>query len=522
MTNSTPSPPAGSLEHFAALTPDASAIVEGGESLNYREWNDRANRLANALAAAGIKAGDAVGVRSQIRAEWFVLNQALAKLGASQVAVNWRLTPPEARYIMEDSRACAIVYDDEDPSALANGWTSLELKLVMTMQSARADGVVRYGDFLAAGSPEPRIAAGPAPIVIYTSGTTGKPKGVVPDPKKLVERAREVAEYLYDVATSVPMERGARVLLTMPLHHGAGPAIARGCHSTGGSLYLLRKFDAEEALRIIAEHRITNWTGVPTMILRIAALSEQVRRRYDVSSLEALQVGAAPVSYALKEWIISNFGEGRLYEGYGATETGMVSVMPPGMQRAKPGSCGRLYRHVQVKIVDEHNHELPPGATGEILVRTPVTIDRYLNRDPLGPDTYDREGFFRVGDMGRLDADGYLYITDRKKDMIIAGGVNIYPAEIEAVLVKHPAIRDAAVIGVPHPELGEQVKAICEPVPGARVSAQEVIDFSAAELAPYKRPRSVDFVDELPRNPTGKVLKNELRARYWEGAGRRI
>ena len=159
MTNSIASPPAASLEHFAAQTPDASAIVEAGEALTYREWNNRANRLANALAAAGIKAGDAVGVRSQIRTEWFIVNQALAKLGASQVAVNWRLTPPEARYIMEDSRACAIVYDDEDPSALANGWTSLELKLVMTMQPARAHGVVRYADFLAAGSPEPRITA---------------------------------------------------------------------------------------------------------------------------------------------------------------------------------------------------------------------------------------------------------------------------------------------------------------------------------------------------------------------------
>jgi long-chain acyl-CoA synthetase len=311
-------------------------------------------------------------------------------------------------------------------------------------------------------------------------------------------------------------------MLTMPLHHGAGPAVARACHAVGGTVYLLRKFDAEEALRIISEHRITHWTAVPTMLLRIAALPADTLRRYDVSSIKAINVGAAPVPYALKEWTISYFGDHRLHEGYGATEVGMVTAMPPDLHRRKPGSSGRLHKHVQVRIVDEHNRELVRGQIGEILVKTPVTIDRYLNRDPLGPDTYDAEGFFRVGDMGYVDEDGFLYITDRKKDMIIAGGVNIYPAEIEAVLVKHPAIRDAAVIGIPHPEFGEQVKAVCELVPGARVTEREVIEFTAAELAPYKRPRSVDFIGELPRNPTGKVMKTELRAPYWEKTGRKI
>ena len=512
----------GSLEHFAAETPDAIAIVDGETSLSYGDWNERANRMADSMAAAGIARGDIVGVRSQIRTEWFIVNQALAKLGSRQVAVNWRLTPVEARYIMEDSRACAIVYDDDDPAVLARDWNGLPLKLVMTTQRNRVPNVARFDEMLASGSPKPRIAAAPAPIIIYTSGTTGKPKGVAPDPAKLAQRAREVAEYMADMQSAGLAGASSRSLLTMPLHHGAGPAIARGCHGVGGTLHLLRKFDPERALQIISQHRITTWTAVPTMLLRMASLPPEVLAKYDVSSIKAITVGAAPVSYALKEWVMSYFGSHCLFEGYGATEFGMVTVMPPEMQRAKPGSCGRLYKHVHVRIVDENSRELPRGSTGEILVKTPIAIDRYLNRDPLGPDTYDAEGFFRSGDMGYLDEDGYLYITDRKKDMIIAGGVNIYPAEIEAALVKHPKIRDAAVFGIPHPEFGEQVKAICEPVPGADVTAAEIIEFASTELAPYKRPRSVEFVEELPRNPTGKVLKNELRAPYWEGAGRKI
>jgi len=257
------------------------------------------------------------------------------------------------------------------------------------------------------------------------------------------------------------------------------------------------------------------------MLKRIAGLPQEVLAKYDVSSIRALSVGAAPVPYSLKEWVFGYFGE-CLSEGYGSTETGMVTRLSVDEQRAKPGSSGLPYKHVVIEVRDDRGSCLPPGTVGEIWVRTPTTLGAYLNTGTLDGESLDERGFFRVGDVGYLDAEGYLYITDRAKDMIISGGVNIYPAEIEKVLLAHPAMQDVAVIGIPDDEFGEQVKAICELKPGRQADASALAGFASAQLASYKRPRSFDFVAELPRNTMGKILKRELRAPYWRDRERKV
>jgi long-chain acyl-CoA synthetase len=258
------------------------------------------------------------------------------------------------------------------------------------------------------------------------------------------------------------------------------------------------------------------------MYKRIAGLPRDTLGSYDVSSIRAMSVGAAPVPFSLKKWIIEYFGPGRISEGYGATEVGMISHLPPEMQTAKPGSSGRPHKHVDISIRDENGSAFPAGQVGEIWVRTPTTIQQYLNAKPLGPDVLDADGFFRVGDVGMLDEDGYLFITDRAKDMIIAGGVNIYPAEIEAAILLHPAIQDVAVIGIPDEEFGEQVKAFCELKPGSSVDETSLMAHCRESLASYKRPKTIEFMRELPRNTMGKLLKRELREPYWKGRERNV
>jgi long-chain acyl-CoA synthetase len=234
-----------------------------------------------------------------------------------------------------------------------------------------------------------------------------------------------------------------------------------------------------------------------------------------------LGVGAAPVPYSLKEWIIAHFGP-VLGEGYGATETGMLTALAPEMQTLKPGSSGLPHAHVHIAIRDDRGEDLPAGEEGEIWVKTPMVIKGYLNAQPLDGDTLDARGYFRTGDVGRLDADGYLFITDRAKDMIVSGGVNIYPAEIEAAIIRHPAVQDVAVIGVPDEEFGEQVKAFCELKPGHAADEAEILAYCRDILASYKRPRSIHIVAELPRNTMGKLLKRELRDPYWKGRERNV
>ena len=505
----------GSPEYWARHTPDAVAVVKGDRTVTYGEWNDQANRVADALAEAGLAAGDRIGMRFRIDIPWFIVQRALQKLGVAQVSVNWKLTPDEALYILKDSGARGLACDDADVSK----WRELDTGLLITVGQEPGSAGHRLEDLLEDGAPHPRFGPLRPSLVLYTSGTTGAPKGVPP-----VDRASADPQRLLRYGASVgkvpPTPDQAQVLMSLPVHHGAGPAAATSACAKGGTAILLDPFDAEEALRLIDEHRVQVWTAVPTMCLRIQALPEAVLDRHDLSSITALNVGAAAVPFSLKTWIMERLGP-VLWEAYGCSEAGMISFISPEDQLAKPGSSGRPYDGVRIDIIDEDWNRLPAGATGEIAVNTPVVLKNYLGRDALGEDTV-RDGFYRTGDVGHIDEDGHLFITDRIKDMIVAGGVNVYPAEVEKAILEHPAVVDCAVIGIPHEDFGEQPLAFIVPAPGKTVNTGEMAAFLKERLASFKLPRVFEFVEELPTNPMGKVLKQELRRPYWEGRDRRV
>jgi long-chain acyl-CoA synthetase len=512
----------GSLEFWAGVRPDAPAVIEGDRVLTWKGWNDEADRLAQGLRSRGLGLGDILVTRMQIRAEWPIVAAAAGKLGCRILGLNWRLTPAETRYVLTNSGAHAILLDDADPGALAGAFADLGLKFAASIDAA-APGFIAYADLTRQAPDAPFIAIGHPPLILYTSGTTGLPKGVIMGRGRGEDPAarREAAEYQRSVAASRPQVPGDVVLITLPMHHGAGPGSVWGAAARGNTMVFLRRFDPEEALRLIEEHKVTVWTGVPTMFKRLAALPPDVFDRHDVSSIRMLGVGAAPVPQSLKQWIAEHFGP-CLGEGYGATETGMITALSPEMQDLKSGSSGLPHDHVRISIRDGSGKELSAGQEGEIWVRTPMVIRAYLNAPPLDGETIDTAGYFRTGDIGRLDDEGYLFITDRAKDMIVSGGVNIYPAEIEAALLGHPAVQDAAVIGIPDEEFGEQVKAFVELKPGRAAAPEDILADAAHRLASYKRPRTIDIVAELPRNTMGKLLKRELREPFWKGRERNV
>jgi long-chain acyl-CoA synthetase len=506
-----------SLEHWAAVQPDTVAVVAGDRILTYGQWNDQADRLADALSQHGLGPGDRIGMRFRLDLPWFVLQRALQKIGVAQVAVNWKLTPPEAEYILRDSDARGLACDDADPSA----WADYDVGVLLTAGHGADGPGFRIEDLVAEGEPVARFGAPGSSLVLYTSGTTGRPKGVPPrDPTTHPDPAR-LQRYMASVGGVPPYPDHAQVLLTLPVHHGLGPGVVAHTTRVGGTVVLLDPFDAESAVRLIDEHRVECWYAVPTMLLRIKALPDGVLDRYDLSSLSAIGTAGAPVPQSLKEWIIERIGPDVLWEMYGASEAGMLTYITPADHLAKPGSSGRPYDEVEVAIIDDQWNRLPAGATGEIAVNTPSVLTGYLGRDPLGDDTV-RDGFYRTGDVGHVDDDGYLFITDRVKDMIVAGGVNIYPAEIEVAILDHPDVESCAVIGIPHDDFGEQPMAFVVPRPGRTLTPDEVLSFLDGRLAGYKKPRRIEVLDALPTSPMGKVLKTELRQPFWEGRERNV
>lgn len=503
-------------EVWTAEDPDRHAVVDGSRVLTYGEWNHRADQLADALAGIAPGAGAAAVILHQ-RFEWFVINLALAKLGWEHIAVPWNETAAARASMVRACGARLVFAEGDDLAELAD---LLAPHGIRTYDCGPVDrGVPKFAELIVDPAPTARRSRRTASFVKFTSGTTGRPRGVRRLPacseRERSNRAESAKGALAFVGTDVKISYDRhRALLTMPLHHGAGPRGARICHAEGGTCYLLDRYDPVRVLEIIDRERITHWTTVPTMLQRIRDLPEEVLRRYDVSSVRMIAVGSAPSPMALKRWALSYFGPA-LFEGYGASELGLVTLMPPDGHERRPGSCGRLRPHVSVRVVGPDGQPVPPGEVGELLIRTPLSITDYLGEHAQGESRATADGYFRIGDYGRLDEDGYLYITGRAKDMVVRGGVNIFPAEIEDVLAGHPDVAAAAVIGVPDEEFGEQLAAFCELRPGATVDTERLRGYAAERLAKHKVPRSVAFVAALPRNGIGKVVKNRLREGYW-------
>jgi fatty-acyl-CoA synthase/long-chain acyl-CoA synthetase len=376
---------------------------------------------------------------------------------------------------------------------------------------------VPLDDLLAAGRPEPvepRDGAGFGASIIYTGGTTGRPKGAL--------RRGMNPQDLMDTLAAMDLLDPAHVhLVAGPMYHSAPGGFALYTHLIGGTVVIMPKFDPEQALAQIARHRCTSTFMAPTLLKRIVDLPPEVRGRYDVSSMRAIIMAAAPCPMSVKEGVMAHFGPA-LYEFYGSSELGVNTILRPEDVLRKPGSCGRAAPGKEIALLDDDGRPVPVGAPGELYVRRcPGILDEYY-RDPEATDKMRRGEWYTVGDVAYVDADGFYYICDRKRDMIISAGVNIYPAEIEDALHRHPDVLDAAVFGVPDDEWGERVHAALHVRPGATVTCEEIIAFCRRHIADYKVPREVSFHEVFPRDAAGKLLKRQLREPYWAGRASRI
>ena len=502
------------LDMHALVRPDKIALICGERSLTYAELNTRARRIANMLSKLGVQAGDRVAVMAHNSIELLEIAAGLSKLSAIAVLLNYRLREQEVAYILNDSQARVAIAAPElvDVVDLARGDLTGEIVYIAIGDEARA-GWLNYEELLAgAGTEIPPGAGRLGSGMTYTSGTTGKPKGAY--------RPRGVPpEVVLRVVQAFELRDEDVHLLAGPYYHSAPNFFVAVHLLLGSTIVIMPKYDAVQALQLIERHHITTTFMAPTLLQRLCDVPEDVFSHYDTASLRSIILGGAPCPHVLKVRAIERFGE-CLWEFYGATETGFVTILRPEDQLRKPGSCGQVGPGQEIRLLDVAGNEVPDNVPGEMWARNDFLAVYFNKPEATASNTMD--GFFSVGDIAYRDSEGFYYICDRKIDMIISGGVNIYPAEIEAVLAAHPAIADVAVIGIPDERWGESVMAVVELRPGASATAAELMAFCSERLADYKRPRSVEFVNELPRNPAGKLLKNRIREPYWKDAGRRI
>ncbi len=507
------------LAMHASMSPDKPAVIdEDGTVHTYSRLNARANRCADALSRIGLRRGDRCLHLHHNRVEAFELGHALRKLQVVTTPINWRLRDEELAYLIEDSGATAIVSSAEFTDVVDEARARVadaDRRHWIVFGTRPVAGWLSYEELLAGGvetePPVPGEMTGPT--MVYTAGTTGRPKGAF-RPKGI-----DVG-VVFSWIQNLSLRTEDIHLLAGPGYHSAPAAFSGLQQLLGATVVVMHRFDPERALRLIDRHKVSTTFLAPTLLRRILDLPADVRDRYDVSSMRVLIVAAAPFPGDLKRRAAEYFRDA-VYEFYGASETGLVTLIGPDDLLRKPDSCGRVLEGVEVRLLDDHGKEVERGKPGELWARSAGIVDGYFNR-PEESARSKRDGFFTVGDVAWMDDEGFVYICDRKVAMVISGGVNIYPAEIEAVLAEHPAVEDVAVIGVPDEEWGESLRAVVKVRAGHAVEAQELMDLVGTKLAAYKRPRGVDFVDEFPRDPAGKLLKRLLRDRYWAEAGRRV
>jgi long-chain acyl-CoA synthetase len=501
--------------------PEEIGVRCGERFTTYPELFDRALRATRGLHDLGIGPGDRVAVLLRNSIEFLEASIATVPLGASAVPINWHWRGEEIAHVLLDSGAKAlVVHVDLWPAIAASVPDGVVLIVVPAASEDAAplpEGALSWPDWLARNEPwaEPPEAA---PVsVIYTSGTTGQPKGVVRVPA--TDGQREATQALLGQIFGLAPEE--RTVIPAPMYHTAPNVYALSAAIRGMDMTIMPSFDAEEFLRIVADHRVTVVQMVPTMFVRLLALPEAARSRYDLSSLSSIVHAAAPCPEDVKRAMIEWLGP-IVAEYYGGTETGPVVYCTSEEWLAHPGTVGRAIEQAVVKVLDEEGRELPTGESGEIYMWLDTWPDFTYAGDEEKRRSVERDGLVSCGDIGYLDADGYLYLNDRRSDVVISGGVNIYPAEIEACLQSLPGVRDCAVFGVPDDEFGEALAAHVELDDGARVTADDVRDHVRSNLAAYKTPRVVEFSRALPREDSGKIFKRRLREPYWRGRERAI
>ena len=504
------------VAHHAAAQPDKPAVIEGERRLTWREYHERRNRLAHALRGLGLAAGEHAVLYAHNALEVLLASAAVRAVGAVPVPMNHRLTDEEAAYILDDSDAVVLFAGDAFlPIVERVRDHARRLRHVITVGSERRPWATALDDLLTSGSPAPFDAPGGlGGSMLYTAGTTGKPKGARRsggDPGAVLPRLAALRCVAPDDVH----------LVAGPLYHSAPGGFAAYAHALGQTVVVMRKFDAEDALRTIERRRCTTTFMAPTLLKRIVDLPAEVRKRYDVGSMRSIVVAAAPCPMRVKEAVLAYFGP-VLYEFYGSTELGINTILGPDDMLRKPGSCGRAAPGVELAILDDEGRPLPAGQPGELHVRRYEGMFEGYYKNETATRQTARGEWLSVGDVAWLDDEGFVHICDRKRDMIISGGVNIYPAEIEDVLHRHPAVEDAAVFGVPDDEWGERVHAALQLRPGAALTAAEVSAFCRMHLADYKTPREVSFHADFPRDTAGKLVKRLLRDPYWTGRATRV
>jgi acyl-CoA synthetase (AMP-forming)/AMP-acid ligase II len=511
------------LDFHAREAPESEFASFAGTRLSYAAARAEANRIANALVARGLAIGDRVAFLAKNCLDHPLFFLGASKAGVVPVPLNYRLAPPEWEYIVRDSGARLLFARGELASAIAPIRSSLENVEGCFAIDARVDGWEDYRALVAAqpDTPPDRMVSPEDDLYqMYTSGTTGRPKGAIVS-------QRAVCSHLSQIARGIQLGRGERVLIVMPLYHAGAAITAFLAVQSAAALLIQEDFVPAAVVRALSEEGVVVALLVPAMIQAcLVHVPDVAERRYP--TLRTFVYGASPIAEATLRRALEVFACDFL-QAYGMTETTAVltNLMPADHRTALAGrpelllSAGRPIAGTEIRIVDADDRAVAPGVIGEVCGRGPQLMRGYANLPEASKEAL-RGGWMHTGDAGRVDADGYLYIQDRVKDMIVSGGENIYPREIEDVLFRHPAVADAAVIGVPDERWGESVRAVVVLRAGASATPDEIIEFCQGQLAGYKRPRAIEFVSELPRNPSGKVLKRELRERHWAAHRRRV
>lgn len=490
---------------------------------------DQASRAANGLSALGVCPGDTVAVLMRNEPTYLSVMLAAQKLGAYYVAINWHFKREEAAFILVDSGAKVLaVHDDLWPEVAPVVPKGVHVIVVTTppeiakayrvegQSTSLPEGALDWQKWLSESDDSPLPDLPPLGSIYYTSGTTGRPKGV----RRLPGTPEQAAAWHRTRAVATNVWEGFRTAIVGPLYHGGPNTAAVVALKLASHVVIFPRFNAEDLLRAVHDHKLTHLSLVPIMLIRMLALPADVRNRYDLSSLEVVTHGGSACPPEIKRRAIAWLGP-IIVETYGSTEVGLTTMINTNEWLRFPGSVGRPFEGTTIRILDGQGLELGPNVSGEIWVNPgknslPFT---YHNNDEARREI-EIDGFISLGDVGYLNEDGYLFITDRKRDMIVSGGVNIYPAEIEKELILCPGVRDCAVFGAPDAEFGERVVAAVQVEPGALTDTQAIVSFLQQRIAGYKIPRLIDFHAELPRDSMGKIFKNRLREPYWTSPAR--